>query len=247
MPRAVFLLLLLSACADLPPPDPGPPVATIYVVERSWHTDIGLAAGPGLGPLRPFEQQFPGARFFEFGFGERDFMEAEQTTPGLLLRALLPSEGLLLVTALNTPPTQAFAAYRVIERPVSRAGLDRLTQFIAASLEWLPDGRPRLVLAARTTAASSTPPPRSTTCSTRATPGRRAAYARPACRCRRPASLRPSQVIGQLAPPPPPPDGATGREPLTGQHGGAAPFGQTTVVPGGMTTVVGAAVIGRCC
>jgi hypothetical protein len=220
LPRAAFLvLLLLSACSELPPPEPGPPVATVYVVERGWHTDIGLAAGPPLGPLRPFEQQFPGARFFEFGFGERDFMGAEQTTPSLLLRALLPSEGLLLVTALNAPPTQAFAAYRVIEQPVSRAGLDRLTQFIAASIEWLPDGRPRLVARGPYDGslfyASPTQYDLFDTCNTWTARGLRAAGL--------PVSsagvVTASQVIGQLAPPPP--DGATGRE-----HGatGREPF-----------------------
>ncbi len=142
--RAVLTCLLLNACSDLPPPDPGPAVATVYVVERGWHTDIGLAAGPGLGPLRPFENEFPGASFFEFGFGERDYLEAHEATPGLMLRALFPSEGLILVTALNASPAQAFAAYRVVERPVSGEGLARLTQFIAGSIEWLPDGRPRL-------------------------------------------------------------------------------------------------------
>jgi hypothetical protein len=142
--RAIlFALLTLAGCADPPPPDPGPPVATISVVERGWHTDIGLPAG-ALGPLRPFEREFPGARFFVFGFGEKNYLQARDATPVLMLRALFPSEGLILVTALNASPEQAFAAYRVIARPVSAAGLERLTRFIAASIEWTPEGRPRL-------------------------------------------------------------------------------------------------------
>jgi hypothetical protein len=142
--RAALACLLLGACDGYPPPDQGPPVATVTVIGRGWHTDIGLAAGPGLGPLRAFEEEFPGARFFLFGFGEREYLEARDTTPWLLLRALFPSEGLVLVTALNASPAEAFADYRVIERPVSREGLARLTHFIAASIEWLPEGRPRL-------------------------------------------------------------------------------------------------------
>jgi hypothetical protein len=137
-------VLLVSGCGELPPPDPGPSVATVYVVQRGWHTDIGLAAGAGLGPLRAFEREFPGARFFVFGFGEREYLEARATTPWLLLRALFPSEGLVLVTALSASPVEAFAGYRVVARPVSREGLARLTGFIAGSVEWAPDGRPRL-------------------------------------------------------------------------------------------------------
>jgi hypothetical protein len=142
--RAIlFGLLTLAGCADPPPPDPGPPVATIYVVERGWHTDIGLPAR-GLGPLRPFEHEFPGARFFVFGFGEKNYLQARDPTPGLMLRALFPGEGLILVTALNASPAQAFAAYRVLARPISADGLERLTRFIAASIEWTAAGRPRL-------------------------------------------------------------------------------------------------------
>lgn len=144
--RAILLaLLVLAACSDPPPPDPGPPVATIYVVERGWHTDIGLRAGSALGPLLPFEREFPGARFFVFGFGARGYLEAREKTPGLLLRTLFPGQGMMLVTALNTTPAIAFAAQRVIDIQISRAALARLTRFVAGSVAWGADGRPRLV------------------------------------------------------------------------------------------------------
>ena len=206
---AILLLLLLSACSAPPPREPGPPVATVYVVERGWHTDIGLAAGPLLGPLRPFETEFPGARYFEFGFGEHDWLEARETNPGMALRALFPSEGLMLVTALNAAPTQAFAAYRVIEQPVSREGLERLTRFIAASIEWLPDGRPRLAAPGPYDGslfyASPTQYDLFDTCNTWTARGLRAAGL--------PVSaagvVTASQVIDQLAPRP---GGAAGRE-----------------------------------
>jgi hypothetical protein len=136
--------LLLAGCAD-PPPDPGPPAATVYVVERGWHTDIGLPAGPALGPLRPFEREFPGARFFVFGFGARGYLEAREKTPGLLFRTLFPGQGMILVTALNTTPATAFAQQRVIDIQMSRAALARLTRFVARSLAWGADERPRLI------------------------------------------------------------------------------------------------------
>jgi hypothetical protein len=146
LPRALLSgLLLLASCVDPPPPDPEPPIASIYVVERGWHTDIGLPAGPALGPLAPFEREFPGARYFVFGFGARSYVEAREKTLGLLVRSLFPGEGMIVVTALNTTPAVAFAEQRVIERQMSRAALARLTWFIAGSIAWGADGRPRLV------------------------------------------------------------------------------------------------------
>ena len=45
--------------------------ATIYVVGRGWHTDIGLSVDEVTGPLASLERDFPGIRFMVFGFGER--------------------------------------------------------------------------------------------------------------------------------------------------------------------------------
>lgn len=141
----LFLLPLLSACATDPPPDAGPAVATVFVVERGWHTDVGLPTGPALGPLRPFERAFPGAQSLTFGFGERSYLQARHRTLGMLVRALFPSEGMILVTGLRTSPVAAFPNDRVIALPVSQAALERLTGFIASSVAWGADGRPRLV------------------------------------------------------------------------------------------------------
>ena len=51
--------------------------ATIYVVGRGWHTDIGLSVDEVTGPLASLERDFPGIRFMVFGFGEREYYMAQ--------------------------------------------------------------------------------------------------------------------------------------------------------------------------
>ncbi len=142
----VLLALACAACATPAPSESGPRTETVFVVIRGWHTDITVAAD-GLDPrLAPLRATFPGARFFVFGIGERTFLFKEQ--PGLIdmLTALLPNPTAMLVTALNASPDIAFAeATSVIPLRVTAAGLIRLNEFIASSVEYGADGAPRLL------------------------------------------------------------------------------------------------------
>src|SRR4029079_18987267 len=74
-PHAVKALLIgafagwLSGCAIMPTRGPIPVgEATLYVVERGWHTDIGLSVEEVSRPLASLEEDFPGVRFMVFGF-----------------------------------------------------------------------------------------------------------------------------------------------------------------------------------
>jgi hypothetical protein len=53
---------------------------------------------------------------------------------GDALGALLPSPGLILITALNTSPSQAFGAAHVVALPVTRAGFASIGAYIWNSL-----------------------------------------------------------------------------------------------------------------
>src|SRR5262249_56363104 len=105
----------IAGCAvapyDLPVPNGE---ATVYVVARGWHTDIGLAVNDVTGPLASLEADFPGLRFMVFGFGERQYYMARDAGSGEMLTALFPSKSAILMTALNTAPDIAFADYAVV-------------------------------------------------------------------------------------------------------------------------------------
>ena len=144
--RSAWLCLVLAGCAaPLPPAPPadltaGPKTETIYLVERGWHTDIGLPAtqaGATLGQLRT---TFPGVRTLVIGFGQRAYLLRPHPDLGDMLAALAPGPGAMLVTALRDTPQTAFPAGDIVVLHVSARGLARLVDFIAGSFERASDG-----------------------------------------------------------------------------------------------------------
>jgi uncharacterized protein (TIGR02117 family) len=134
---AVLLCLaLLSGCASVPRDATIPDgTARIYVVERAWHTDIGLPVDEVSGPLASLESGFPGIRFMVFGFGERAYYMAHDENSLTMLGALFPSRSAVLLTALNAAPDVAFADYRVVTLRLPQSGVDRIAAGIWQSLE----------------------------------------------------------------------------------------------------------------
>ncbi len=131
----------LAGCAVLPTDAPVPDgEATIYVVERGWHTDIGLPVDEVTGPLTALERDFPGIRFMVFGFGERQFYMAHDAGSGEMLTALLPSDSAILMTALRAPPAEAFADQKVVTLHLPSSGVERIAMRLWDALEKAPDG-----------------------------------------------------------------------------------------------------------
>lgn len=144
---AMAVALLLAACtAPSPPPSSaGPLTATIYVIDRGWHTDIGLPANEISRPLAALESGFPGVRYLTLGFGERAYLTSRQVTVGQTLRALLPSQSAMLVTALKAPPAAAFGAGNVVVLHVTADGLANLQATIWDDLEHSAAGEPAML------------------------------------------------------------------------------------------------------
>lgn len=137
--------LLLCACTAPAPPVAMPAPADdaiVYVIERGWHSDVGLPVEEIAGPLTGLEHSFPGVRFLTFGFGERQFLLARRTTLSGMLSALLPSRSALLMTVLGATPEAAFGAQHVVVLHVSRDGLARIEAAVWQELEKSPGGEP---------------------------------------------------------------------------------------------------------
>jgi uncharacterized protein (TIGR02117 family) len=144
VPGCLALTLAIAGCSASIPTS-APNEAVVYVVQRDWHTDIGLPVEEIAGPLARLEAAFPGVRFLTFGFGERQFLVNRQRTFGAMLGALLPSQSALLMTALSATPAQAFGSANVVALSVSRSGLERIEQALWREFERSPNGEPVLL------------------------------------------------------------------------------------------------------
>lgn len=135
----------LAGCAPSPPAadlTAGPRTETITLIERGWHTDIGITSGqldPSLAALR---DALPGTHVFVIGFGERAYLLRREHDLGDMLAALIPGPGALLVTGLRDPPQVAFPPTDVVTLRVSIRGLARLNDFLARSFERAANGAP---------------------------------------------------------------------------------------------------------
>jgi hypothetical protein len=137
------LVLLEAACSALSvrPTTPGlPRPRPVWVIDRGWHTEIGLAADELNGPLDVLRERFPGARVLSFGFGDRHYLDARNPGSGDTLLAMLPGAGAMLVTGLAASPNAAFGASNVVELHLSDAGAERAATYVWNSFARLPSG-----------------------------------------------------------------------------------------------------------
>lgn len=110
------------------------PAVTVHVVSHGWHSGIIVPAALADAHDWPVRREFPQARYFEVGWGDRAFYQATDPGGWMGLRALLwPSPGVLHIVALHEPPAAAFPGVPVVALRVSSAGAQRLAAAIAAS------------------------------------------------------------------------------------------------------------------
>ena len=133
---------LMSACASTGPSgassrtavSPGSGSTTVYVARRRWHMDVGFAAKDLRGPLIGILGQFSGAKYVFFGFGDRHYLLSKDQGAPAALAALWPGPGLILVTALDNAPRQAFGAEEVIDLSLTPDESRAMQAFIWHSL-----------------------------------------------------------------------------------------------------------------
>ncbi|MCX8005260.1 MAG: DUF2459 domain-containing protein [Burkholderiaceae bacterium] len=142
---ALTLAALASACAasGAGAPDAARPTHTLYLVHHGKHAGIALAADDLPADFPP-RRDFPRARFFEIGWGDRDYYMHPDPGVWMALRAALwPTPAALHVAALQEAPPQAFARLEVLALPVSERAWRAVIDYVSASFEREADGRPR--------------------------------------------------------------------------------------------------------
>jgi len=112
-----------------------PEYATLYLVRRGWHIDVGFEAADIEAPLGSVVTAFAGVQYLFFGFGDRRYLLSKHRQGPVLLEALWPGAGLILVTALKSAPDAAFGHAHVIALRVRREQLRGAQDLVRRSID----------------------------------------------------------------------------------------------------------------
>ena len=104
--------------------------STVYVARRSWHVDVGIEVTDLAPPLAALADALPGARYLFFGFGDRHYLLAKKHNAPVLLAALWPGAGMMLVTGLSSSPEESFGGEDVISLELNAEQMRALQAFI---------------------------------------------------------------------------------------------------------------------
>jgi len=135
--------VLLSACSGEPravPPRSGeadvasPRTIPVHIVSHGWHTGLVIPAR-ALNPVLPdLGTRFGAPAFYEIGWGDKGFYQAQDITAGLALRALFRSPGTVMhVSAVPVSPQDSFPESQLASFCISQEEIDALGQFLSGS------------------------------------------------------------------------------------------------------------------
>lgn len=139
-----ILSLLFVGCSSVAgwqyPPESASDEIEIYVVSHGWHTGVAIPGnqlGNELGFLTDVFGENP---YYEIGWGDHGFYQAQEITAGIVVKALLlPSESVTHVVSLPIAPDRYFSQSEVLKIKISRRGFYHLKQSIRQSFKQYND------------------------------------------------------------------------------------------------------------
>jgi uncharacterized protein (TIGR02117 family) len=137
----IFVLLLHSACQSKPyvvketeENTTAEEKEAIYVVNHGRHTGIVVPAGKIQSNLPQLRKRFGKTPYIEFGWGDKVFYQAEETTIFLALRAILwPTESVIHAVAIPERVDLFFSDSQVEKLYISGTEYSSLITFITNS------------------------------------------------------------------------------------------------------------------
>jgi len=106
----------------------------VYVVSHGWHTGFVIPAPEIQGEIPELEQRFGNTPYIEFGWGDKGFYQAKETTLGLTLRAIFwPTESVVHSVAVPQKVEEYFSNSEVAKLCLSDGELSALIGFISSS------------------------------------------------------------------------------------------------------------------
>ncbi len=106
----------------------------IYLVNHGWHTGL-IIPGKHLEPkLKFLESDFSRPEYYEIGWGDKGFYQADKITVKVVLKAVFwPTDSVMHIVGVPQKPQQYFPGSEIIEIPMSLEGMGHLIEFIAKS------------------------------------------------------------------------------------------------------------------
>ena len=107
----------------------------VYVVSHGWHTGFVIPAPEIQGVIPELEQRFGDTPYIEFGWGDKGFYQAKETTLGLKLRAIFwPTDSVVHLVAVPQKVEEYFSNSEVAKLCLSEGELSALIGFISRSI-----------------------------------------------------------------------------------------------------------------
>ena len=106
----------------------------VYVVSHGWHTGFVIPAHEIQGVMPELERRFGNTPYIEFGWGDKGFYQAKETTLGLTLRAIFwPTESVVHSVAVPQKVEEYFSNSEVAKLCLNDGELSALISFISSS------------------------------------------------------------------------------------------------------------------
>ena len=106
----------------------------VYVVNHGWHTGFVVHASEIQKEIPELKQRFRNAPYIEFGWGDKEFYQANEITPDITLKAIfLPTESVLHAVAVSSEADKYFKHSEVHKFCLEDLELKSLVDFISNS------------------------------------------------------------------------------------------------------------------
>ena len=106
----------------------------VYVVYHGWHTGFVVHASEIQKEIPELKQRFGNAPYIEFGWGDKEFYQANEITPDITLKAIfLPTESVLHAVAVSSEADKYFKHSEVHKFCLEDLELKSLIDFISNS------------------------------------------------------------------------------------------------------------------
>ncbi len=108
----------------------------IYIVSHGWHTGVVILEENLGEDLKFLHEHFGISPYYEIGWGDKGFYEAEEITIKITLQALfIPTPSVLHIVSVPNEPDKYFSGSEVIKIPISKKAHVILNQNISKTFK----------------------------------------------------------------------------------------------------------------